>query len=79
MNVFTYQLYGKLAKYIILLNGVAGEPFEDDRLDFTDTKTVVVNKNLYVFKGGSPISACKINNLHSTEHLVKTDLPTFSL
>ena len=34
-----------------------GEQFEDPRLDFEGTKSVMVKKDLVVFKGGAPVSA----------------------
>ena len=40
------------------------------------TKTVVVMKELYAFKAGSPVSAYKITHVNSTDHLVKTTLST---
>ena len=35
---------------------------------------VVVNKELYVFKRGNPVSAYKIADFTRSEHLVKTTL-----
>ena len=48
--------------------------FEDDCLDFTNRKTVLVNKDLYTFKEGKPVSTYKIANFTSSAHLVKTTL-----
>ena len=76
MIAFTDE--GKFAKSIMLLDGVSGEGrmIEDDRFDFTDTRTVVVGTKLYAFKAGSPVSAYKIADFTSSENLVKTTLPT---
>ena len=56
----------------MLLDGVTGEAkkLEDDRFDFNYTKTVVVKKDLYAFKEGSPVSAYKIADFTSTDRLV---------
>ena len=69
---------GKLTKSIMLLDGVTGEVrmIEDDRFDFTWTRTVVVGTKLYAFKEGTPMSAHKIADFTSSENLVKTTLPT---
>ena len=77
MIAFTFPL-GKLVKSIMLLDGVTGEVrmIEDDRFDFTLTRTVVVLNELYAFKAGSPVSAYKIADFTSSENLVKTTLPT---
>ena len=77
MIAFTF-FAGKLAKSIMLLDGVSGEArtFEDDRLNFSGTYTVVVNKELYAFKEGDPVSSYKIVHYTSTDQLVKTTLST---
>ena len=77
MIAFTF-LVDKFKKCIMLLDGVTGEPhkFEDDRLDFNNTSTVLVGKELYTFKEDNPVSAYKIANYTSIEHLVKTTLPS---
>ena len=54
----------KLAKCIFLVKFGEAHKFEDDRLNFMDTKTVVVNKELYAFKDGNPVSAFKFNIAH---------------
>ena len=61
----------------MLLDEAAGEAqlFKDSRLDFTDAQTLVIKKDLYAFKDGCPVSAYKISNFASTDHLVKIDLP----
>ena len=73
MIAFTFPT-GKFKKSIMLLDGVTGEAlkFEDDRLEITSTKTVVVKNKLYAFKMGSPVSAYKIANFYSNDHLVTT-------
>ena len=40
--------------------GGEASKFEDDRLDFTFTKTVIVKLDLYGFRDGSPVKAFKI-------------------
>ena len=42
----------------------------DDILNFVGTKTVLVKKELYAFKWGNPVSAYKIADFTSLEHLV---------
>ena len=64
---------GKHAKSIMLLNGMTeAQKFEHHSFNFTDTKTVVVKNELYVFKNGHPVTAYKIarHNFTSTDHLV---------
>ena len=70
--------FSKFAKSIMLLDGVTEEVrmIEDDRFNFTNTRTVVVGTKLYAFKRGSPVSAHKIADFTSSENLVKTTLPT---
>ena len=51
-----------------------GHQIEDKRQDFEDTRSVLVNKVLYVFKFGSPVSAYKIAEFTSINHMVKTTL-----
>ena len=61
---------------IMLLDEVTGEArkFDDDRLNFRRTKTVVVNKELYAFVEGR-VSSYKIAHYtSSTFKLVKTSL-----
>ena len=62
----------------MLLDGVTGEVriIEDDRFDFTGTRTVVVLNELYAFKAGIPMSVYKIADFTTSENLVKTTLPT---
>ena len=76
MIAFTFPIYmsKELDKCIILLDGMTGEvqKFENDRLDFANTHTVVVEKKLYAFKYGNPVSAYKIADFTSTHHLVTT-------
>ena len=79
MIAFTYPSGRKFNKSIMLLDGVSGEVrmIEDDRFDFTDTRTVVVGTKLYAFKAGrAAMSAYKIADFTSSENLVKTTLPT---
>ena len=74
MIAFTFPTSGKFAKSIMLLDRVTGEvkKFEDDRLDFENTSTVVVRKELFAFKRGSPVSAYKIADFSSNDYLVTT-------
>ena len=65
---------GKYAKCILLLKDGEALRIDDNRLDFSSNKTVVVKKDLYAFKEGSPVSAYKIADFTSTNHLVKTTL-----
>ena len=46
--------------------------FDNDRLDFTDTHTVVVKNQLYAFKYRFPVSIYKIVDFNSTDHLITT-------
>ena len=60
----------------MLLDGVTGaQKFDHDSYMFTNTKTVVVKNELYGFEYGDPVSAYKIANFFSNDHLVTT-LPT---
>ena len=72
MIAFTIPWGIKFNKSIILLDGVTGEAkkFEDDRFNFKGTMTVVVLNELYAFKNGNPVSAYKIADFTSTDHLV---------
>ena len=77
MFAFTFAIGSKLTKSIMLLDEMmGGEPqkYQDDRLDFKETKTVVVKKDLYAFKYGSPVTAYKIAFFTRTEHLARTTL-----
>lgn len=47
---------------------------EDERLDFNETRPVLVKQQLYVFKRGCPVSAYKYVNLYETDQLIKTTL-----
>ena len=80
MSAFTIADSDYFSKCILLVNDIGGEPqkFEDDRLDFSDTKTVLVNKELYVFTGGKPVSVYKVAHFNSSENLVKIALPALS-
>ena len=73
MIAFTFP-EGKLVNSIMLLDCVTGEAvkIENDRFDFRNTKTVVVKKDLYAFKTGSPVSAYKIADFFTKDHLVTT-------
>ena len=54
--------------------------FDDNRLDFNHTSTVVVKKDLYAFKPGYPVEAYKIINFASIlplRRIEKITLPTF--
>ena len=55
---FTYSGSVKFAHIVMRLDEVTGEgvQVEDQRLDFEDTRSVMVNKDLYVFKDGAPVS-----------------------
>ena len=55
---FTYPVGRKFAHIVMRLDEVTGEGMqvEDQRLDFEDTMSVMVNKDLYVFKAGTPVS-----------------------
>ena len=78
MLAFTFSSGKKLTGCIMHVKERGGEPqlLEDDRLDFKDTKTVLVKNELYVFKEGCPVSAYKIAYFTSTDHLVKITLST---
>ena len=53
-----------------------GEKFEDPRLDLMATRSVMVKKDLIVFKFGGPVSAYKYTDLNDAELLQKTTLAT---
>ena len=74
MIAFTCPYGRALTKSIMLLDCVTGEALklEGHHFDFTNTKTVLVNKELYTFKEGNPVSAYKIAAFTSTDHLVTT-------
>ena len=78
MIAFTFPSGRQFNKSIFLLKRWTGEVqrFEDERLDFTDTRTVLVKNKLYVFAYGSPVSVYSIADFTSTAHLVKTTLST---
>ena len=67
MIAFTYP-NGKLANCILLVGEKGREPqkFQDDSLDFNQTKTVLAKKQLYAFKDGNPVTAYKIAAFPST-------------
>ena len=48
--------------------------FEDERLDIDISKTLLVEKDLYVFTGGSPVRASKFTHFTNTEKLAKITL-----
>ena len=50
---------GRFSKCIFLRDRIAGElqRFEDERMEFKDDFMVLVKKELYTFKEGSPVSA----------------------
>ena len=78
MIAFTFPASHEFKNSIMLPDGVTGEVrmIEDDRFDFTGTRTVVVGTKLYAFKAGRAASAYKIADFTSSENLVKTTLPT---
>jgi len=55
---FTYHS-SKWKNIVMRLDEVAGEgvKVEDQRLDLENTRSVMVNKDLYVFQEGAPVSA----------------------
>ena len=55
---FTFPEYVKFAHIVMRLDEVAGEGVQvkDQRLDLQDTRSVMVNKDLYVFQEGAPVS-----------------------
>ena len=77
MIAFT-SLSNYLPNSIIYLDENTGEAkiFKDERLDFKHTPTVVVKKELYMFKYGRPVSAYKVADFTSTENLIQTTLST---
>ena len=81
MIAFTFPSSRNLSNCIMLLENIAGEEvtrkFMDHRLNFTDTQTVVVNKEMYAFarKYEGSVLVYKLSNFTSAEHLVKTTLP----
>ena len=56
---FTIPDSTKFKSIVMRLDEVAGEgvQVEDQRLDLYKTRSVMVNKDLYVFKFGAPVSA----------------------
>ena len=56
---FTYPAGPKFKSIVMRLDEVAGEgaQVEDQRLDFEDTRSVMVKKDLFVFAFGAPVSA----------------------
>ena len=56
---FTCPQYSKWKNIVMRLDEVAGEgvQVQDQRLDLYHTRSVMVNKDLYVFKAGAPVSA----------------------
>ena len=65
-------------KTIMWLDEAEGESrqLNDPRLDLANTRSVLVNKELYTFKFGSPVSACKYGDFTDVAKLVKTTLAT---
>ena len=56
---FSFTLYLPKWKNIVMrLDEVSGEGVQvkDQRLDFEGTRSVMVNKDLYVFQEGAPVS-----------------------
>ena len=74
---FTFPT-GKFRSIVMRLDEVAGEgeKFEDPRLDFKGTRSVMVNKDLLVFRKGAPVSAYKLTDFNDAELLQKTPLAT---
>ena len=52
------------------------ENFKVNCVDFKDAMTVLVGKELYIFKFGSPVSSYKIADFNNAEHLSITALST---
>ena len=75
--MFTFEL-GNKVNIVMWLDEASGEAKQlvDQRLDFKDTRTVLVKKALYAFKDGSPVSVYKYTDFTSIENLVKTTLST---
>ena len=44
-----------------------GRCFEDKRVEFFATKSVLVKRDLFTFTEGSPVTACKYTNFSITE------------
>ena len=79
MFAFTFpDFYGKFTNSVLLLNELSGEAqqIEDMRLDFKDTKTVLVRKNLYAFKEGFPVYSSKYADFTCIQQLKRTALST---
>ena len=77
--VFTLT-WEKFAQTIILFDEFTGKgqkrSYEDQRIDFINSKSVLVKKDLFTFKDGSPVKAYKYTNFTNTEKLIKTALST---
>ena len=42
-----------------------GELFKDPRLDFKNTRSLMINKHMLAFKFGAPVSAHKYTNFNN--------------
>lgn len=75
MIPFTINDDRQFENSVIYQHEIGGEQrkFKDNRMNFYMTQTVLVNRDLYVFKFGSPVSACKYADF-TTKYLAKTIL-----
>ena len=77
MIAFTFPIGRALTKCIFVLNKKGeAQNFKVNCVDFKDTRTVLVGKELYIFKFGSPVSSYKIADFNNAEHLSITALST---
>ena len=73
MYVFTFSYGPKFKNTVIVFDQGTGiaRHFDDNRLDFLMTRSVMVKKDLFVYKFGCPVMAYKYSNFTDVEQLVK--------
>ena len=74
--VFTFPDGNRFRRTVFLFDQYTQEvrAFKDKRLDFNDTLTVLVKKELFVFEQGSPVAVHKYRNFFDAELLIMTKL-----
>ena len=56
-----------------------GRLYKDPRLDFKDTRSLLINNELYTLKDGNPVTAYKYGNFTDAQKMVMTTLENLPL
>ena len=75
---YSFPGSGRFTSIVMRFDEVAGDgrQFYHQRLDFEDTRSVMVGRNLHAFKFDGPVKAYKYTEFNNTQLLRKTTLAT---